>query len=247
MIPPGTLARFTPWLAKPLAHAAKEEHFRKTLNYHAESVLMGRSALVAGWSVGGVGVALILVSMWGWITFLPLARTTDRIWIADQTTGIIAQPLSLEDAPKSMPAASDRYYIRQYIELCAGWVPELDRRNAYRCKLMSRPDQQERYNAWRKTPDSPMNAIGTSGHVEQDNFRYHVEPRSGQTLSYRVQYDQSSWKGTQKESTAGWTATIDFQWHPELPMTDADRQLNPGGFQAIAFTPNPDTPSPRRK
>ncbi len=247
MIRPGALARFTPWLSQPLAHAAKDEEFRKRLNYRAESALMGRSALVAGWAVGAAGFFALMFSMWEWHNFLPLARTVEKMITVDQTTGIISEPVSLKDAAITMPEAADRENIQRYMEICLGWVPELDKTYDYRCKLMSRPDQQTRYNAWRKTPDSPINAIGPGGLVQLENFRFHKEPWVGITRSYRVQYDRHVWKGLQKETVEGWTAIVDFQWHPELPMTEADRRLNRGGFQAIAFTPNPDTPSQRRQ
>lgn len=241
-----SLARLAPWRAKPLSDAAKSAHFRRVMDLRAESVLLGRSAIIAGWVVGGIGAAAFFASMVGWLTVLPLKTTEVRFFSVDQSTGIIGVPVSLEDAPKLFSEATDHQYLKRYIQACEQWVPEMDRQNDRVCKLMSTPEQQARYMASREKPSSPAKAIGRAGHAELDNFRYHqqaVDKITG-TRRYWVQYDRAVWKGQTKDQAAPWSATIDFSWHPELPMIPRDRDENPGGFQASTLTATPDTANP---
>jgi type IV secretory pathway component VirB8 len=67
------------------------------------------------------------------------------------------------------------------------------------------------------------------------------------TRSYLVQYDRTVWHGATKDATKPWSATVDFQWHPGLPMRPDDRTDNPGGFQVIAYSAKSDTPDERRQ
>ena len=46
----------SPWTAKPLTDASKNAKFRAVMDLSAERVILGRSAIVIGWVLGGVGV-----------------------------------------------------------------------------------------------------------------------------------------------------------------------------------------------
>ena len=244
------LSKISPWLAKPLAEAAKQPHFRAVMDLRAHSVLLSHSWLIAGWVVGGVGVACLGASIFGWITVLPLAHTEYVFEDVDRSTGIITKAVGLEDAPTLFHAASERHYLRLYIAGRESWVPEDDISNDHLVKIMSRPDEQARYAAWRTSPNSPMTMFvkDRDAHVSIENFRYNSMPSgSKETRRYLVQFDRIVWKGSARDSSQVWTATVDFQWHPELPMKPADRDLNTGGFQAIAYSANSDTPDQRRQ
>jgi hypothetical protein len=51
------VSKILPWTAKPLSDAAKNAKFRAVMDLAAERVILGRSAIVTGWAIGGVGVA----------------------------------------------------------------------------------------------------------------------------------------------------------------------------------------------
>ena len=69
----------------------------------------------------------------------------------------------------------------------------------------------------------------------------------GETRRYLVQFDRSVWRGANQDPTQAWSATVDFQWHPELPMRPDDRTDNPGGFQVLGYSASSDTPDQRRQ
>ena len=250
MNPIETVGKIAPWRAQPLSEAAKSAKFRQVMDLNAERVILGRSAVVAGWSVGAAGAVMLAASVAGWIMFLPLKTTEVRFFLVDKSTGIIEQPVSLADAPKLFSEAVAEQYLKRYVSAREEWVPQMDERNDHIAKLMSTPAEQARYEADRNSAASPIKAVGPSGHVSIDNFRFHALAigKDG-TRRYLVQFDRTVWRDGYRDRPLPqpWSAVVDFQWHPEVAMTPADRVDNPGGFQALAYSASPDTPELRRQ
>ena len=242
------VGKISPWTAKPLSEAAKNAKFRAVMDLAAERVILGRSAIVTGWAIGGVGVACLAASIFGWVTLLPLKTSEVKFFLVDKSTGIIGEPVGLRDAPKLFGAAVEQQYLKRYIEAREGWVPEMDQRNDHMTKLMSTPDEQTRYAALRNAPSSPEKSLGKDGHVSLGNFRFHpLAIGTDKTRRYLVQFDRTVWRGANPDPTQAWSATVDFQWHPELPMRPDDRTDNPGGFQVLGYSASSDTPDRRRQ
>jgi type IV secretory pathway component VirB8 len=244
-----TIGKISPWTAKSLTDAAKNAKFRAVMDLSAERVILGRSAIVTGWVIGGVGVACFAASIFGWVTLLPLKTTEVKFFLVDKSNGIIGAPVGLQDAPRIFGAAVEQQYLKRYIEAREGWVPEMDERNDHVTKLMSTPDEQARYAAGRNAPLSPVKALAKDGHVSVDNFRFHplAIGKDGETRRYLVQFDRTVWRGANRDTVQPWSATVDFQWHPELPMRPDDRSDNPGGFQVLGYSASSDSPDQRRQ
>lgn len=239
-----------PWVARPLTVASRDAKFRETMSVNAERAIMGRSAIVAGWLLFGAGASCLGVSAVGWMMVLPLKTIETRYYAVNPGTGTIEETTSsVKDAPKLFGSAVEAHTLYLYLKSCEGYVPELDRENDHACKVMSAPDQQARQNARRKDPQSPLMALGRDGHVDLDNLRYHpgVTDAATGTHRYTVQYDRTVWHGPKADPKQPWTATVEFQWHPEMLMNETDRAINPAGFQAVTLSPKSDLPDPVRR
>lgn len=243
-------AKFS-WLAQPLTTETKKEKYPQTLSQHAERHLYGHAAIRTGWCVGIVGAVCFLVSTYGWIQILANWPTPEpRFNVVDSTSGYVGPATTATDAPKTFGEATDHEYLRRYIEACEGWVLADDRSNDYLCKLMSTSTRQEQYKAWRKLATSPMTAIGKDGQVQMRNYRWHplcgtantekCSPK-GNLKRYLIQYDRVISGGKGIPGAHSWSATVDFEYHPELPMKPSDQDLNTAGFQDIAFSAAPDS------
>jgi type IV secretion system protein VirB8 len=236
------ISKLNPWVAQPLSDAARSKHFRAVMDLQAERVILGRSAIIAGWTVGGIGAAFMAASIAGWVTVLPLKTTEVRFFLVDQSTGIIGEPAGLQDAPRLFGAAVEQQYLRRYIEAREGYVPEMDERDDHIVKIMSTPDEQARYAADRKQ-------MAADGHVSVANFRFHplAIGKDGESRRYLVQFDRTVWHGASKDAAQPWSATVDFQWKPTLPMRPDDRSDNPGGFQALNYSASSDALDTKRQ
>lgn len=242
-------SKINPWVARPLTDDAKDAKVRQTLSLHAERVILGRSAIIAGWTMGGLGCFMMTVSVVGWVLVLPLKTIQNEIWVADSSTGIIAKPLSIEDAPRSFGGAIDEHFLHQYILAVERWVPETDREDDHLAKIMSSADRQAQINSDRLRPDRAQIAVGNAGHVEIENPHYFQQPPDEETNTrrYLVRFTRTVWRGSAVESREPWTASVAFQWHPERNMTPGDRALNPGGFVDISYSSESDNKDTKRK
>jgi type IV secretion system protein VirB8 len=241
--------RINPWKAVPLSEKNKEAKFQGIMDGMVERVMVGKTAIVTGWALSMLGAGMLSVSIFGWYMLLPLKTIESDFWLVDKSTGIISRPVGISDAPKLFGAFVEQHYLRLYLEARENWVPEMDQRADHVVKIMSSPDEQARYAAWRKSPQSPMLEIGKDGHVEVDRVRYlpqAMDAASG-TRRYLVLFDRTIWHEGNKGPTVPWSATIDFKWLPQLPMQVDDRTDNPGGFQAINYARSSDAPDLKRQ
>ena len=103
------ISKMSPWTAKPLTDAAKNAKFRAVMDLSAERVILGRSAIVTGWVIGGVGAACFAASIFGWVTLLPLKTSEVKFYLVDKSTGIIGEPVGLQDAPKLFGASVEQW------------------------------------------------------------------------------------------------------------------------------------------
>lgn len=243
------ISKISPWTAQPLTTAAKDAKLRQALSLHAERVIYGQQAILVSWIVFGLGVAMILTSIGGWVMVLPLKTIQNEIWVADKTTGIIAKPISVEDAPKHFGQAIEEHYVRQYLLARTRWTPETDQEDDHLAKIMSSADEQARINYERQNPNSDVIAIGNAGHVQIENDHYFPQfvDKDSDTRRYMIRFTRTVWRGNNKESSEPWTANVDFQFHPERKMNPADRRDNTPGFVAITFSAKSDRPDPRRQ
>lgn len=237
------------WISHPLSDATKDAKVRDTLNLYAQSVAYSRSFIVGGWTMGGLGAAMMGLSIWGWVHILPLKTIQTEIWVADRSTGIIAKPVSLSDAPTQFGPATEQQYLRIYLLAMERWVSEIDQENDHQVKIMSSREQQDRINADRLRPESNARTIGSAGHVQIVNDHYFPQfmDKNSETRHYTIHFTRIVWRGDNQESSEPWTAVVDFQWHPERTMKPADRTDNPGGLVVIAYTSKSDIPDQRRQ
>lgn len=232
------ISKVLPVFASP---AQREELFAEAKTYAAERQEMGRAARHAGWVVGGVGTFVGVVGMCAVIALLPLKQTEFRYLLVDRNDGTVGESVAAVDAPKLFTDQVAAQYLRQYIEAREGYVPETDDLMFRKVAVMSAPEEQRRYAAWHTAPTSPRALLSRSGHIRVENFRPVLQGTGkDKTIVYTVRYDRTELRGTTAGPRKPWTATIQFQWHPEQPSNLNDRQLNPAGLQVIAYQADPD-------
>lgn len=230
------------WRAVPVPPEARQHYFDEVASYSSELARTARRARNAGWIVGAIGTAAGVAGIVSAATLFPLKRTEVQFFEVDKSTGYIGSSLAATDAPRLFSEQTAYHALRDYVDAREGYVPETDDLMFHKAAVMSSPDEQQRYAAMRKAPLSPPNVLGRTGYARVDDF--HISPiGSGKahTFVYLVRFDRVVVRGGQAQPTEHWSATIEFQWHPELPMSAQDRLVNPGGFQAIAYQAQPDT------
>lgn len=236
------LSRLPSWTASDISDAAKREVFNKTISRHRKKVFLERSGILGSWIMLASGAACLTVSAVGW-TILLMNPPKDTFRIINSETGAVEKPMTSDEVVENVPMATAHYYLRNYIDYCLSWLPERAHEYAYKCDLMSRPDQQARNAAWRNSPEGPGKAYGLGWQGKVGKYGYHYDGPSTRngivTHSFVVDFTWEMWHGPTLDSSRKWAARIDYQWRGDLPIKKTDKDLNPLGFQAIAFSWEP--------
>ena len=234
------LSEAVPWRARALTAEEKEAHFAEVRSYAAEMTEMARAARRVGWIVGGVGVAVGVVGVGCAATAFPLKHMEVQFIEVDRSTGYVGPSLGPSDAPKLFSQQTADHYLRDYIEAREGYVPETDDPMFHKAAIMSAPDEQGRYAAWRNRPVFSKRAWPHRLHTCREFPHVTAGEGSAKTLVYLVRFDRVEVRGGQVEPTQPWSATVQFQWRPELPMNAQDRLFEQRRMQVIAYQSQPD-------
>jgi type IV secretory pathway component VirB8 len=240
----------SPWAAQPLTEAAKKPKFRKVMDLQAERFIYGRQAIVAGWTLSGVGILTLGASAFGWIVVMNRPIPLPRFIEVERNTGVLSQPVGVENAPKLFGAATEQHFLRTYILAREAWTPERDRENDHTVRIMSSPAEQARLNEERV-----KRVVDKNSYITLENFQWvpGVTDPVTHTHKYTVRYLRTVWHKTESAGATAspskepWTAVIEFQWHPEYKMNDEDRDINLGGFVETNYNAQPDRPDTQRK
>lgn len=230
------------WTAEPLAPESKADMLRQGASRFDEMQRMGRAYRRTGFLLGISGMLMAAASIATVAALLPLKQTVVRYVTVSEQTGEVAETLGAADAPKLFSDGTARQYLRMFVEVCDGYLFETAATNAHRCALLLAPEQQQRYNAWftARNPEGPQALFGRSGSVRPERFRF-VKFGDGQggIQVWQVRYTRVEMRDG-NITRRPWAMTVQFQWRPQLAMTDDDRTLNLAGFQALDYVSQPD-------
>jgi type IV secretory pathway component VirB8 len=230
--------------AQPLAPEALEQRFKDIASYRAAERSLrldyARFAFLAAAAATSLLAGSVSLNLY-FISHKPIPEPPRFIEVHDDN-GFVGISPGAKDAPKLFNERVTERSLRDYITACMSYVPETYQLTVHQCAIMSAPEQQERLAAQiaQKNPSAPVNVYGQHGYAMPVNF--HFEKRGTgkyNTLSYVARF-QLQERLNNHPVTRWWTAAIDFQWHPELPMAPQDATLNEAGMQVLSFTPTPD-------
>jgi len=214
-----------------------EEHagafFAQQESLHADYLRARARQSRTAWWVAGCAVVIAVLETTAMATLAPLHQVEWRLIRVDSSTGNIDVVNQLTDAPKSISDANSRYFLGQYVLLREGYAaPEVEH-NFKTVSLMSSIAEQNRYADLVRggNPNSPQVKFGKNGYV-----RIHVESVSllGRGLG-QVRYAREEQLSGGVPHTSQWIATVAYEWRPDAPMSNSDRDLNPLGFQVTDY------------
>ena len=229
------------WAARPLSLKAREAKHQEVKSWAAERSSLKKYMFGIGAGLAGIGLTAMAGSVATVVSVLPLKTVEYRLLSVDQTTGIIGIPVSLKDAPAIFAEATDRFYLKRYVEACFGYVATMTTHNDHLCKLMSSPPEQTRIEDRKGKPDAPITRLKKGGQIDIDSFKAsRKQDGADGTREYFVQFVATETEGNAVTKKTYYNGTIDFQWHPELAMKPADRDDNAGGIQVMSNGVTPD-------
>ena len=210
-----------------------EQFFSQVESLHADYLRAARRSRQAAWWVAGCAVCVAVLESAAIASLAPIHTVEWRLVRVDSATGVIDEVNQLRDAPKTVNDANARYFLAQYVRLREGYAAPEVRYDFHAVSLMSTAAEQARYDADFKgsNPLSPQVVFGKEGFV-----RAHIESVSvlSQGLG-QVRFSRREHRDGAGDKVTQWVATIGFAWHPEALISNADRTINPLGFQVSDY------------
>jgi type IV secretory pathway component VirB8 len=225
--------------SRPLREEEQESFHNHTLSFLGEIKAVKKEAwydrrfLSLGSFVLGLGCLGVATAL-----YIDARNNPPKTFYAavDVTTGFISLAVGAADAPELYNKQTDWYWVNQYVQNWHSYTWETDQAHFNAVQLMSSDAQRARYAEWHKSPLAPAQALGRHGYVVVSNLR--IEPKSegrAKTLEYTVYFDRIEIKDAQVGPTEHWSGNIQFQWHPELVLSDQQRLNNLGGMVVTFF------------
>jgi type IV secretion system protein VirB8 len=220
-------------IARPIPAETADLFFAQTESLHAEHIRSTRRQRNAAWWVAGASVAMNVLMATAIAVTAPLHTVEWRLVRVDSATGVVDEVNQLRDAPKTVNEANARFFLSQYVRQREGYAAPEAEYNFRAVSLMSTREEQGRYanDVKGSNPTSPQVVFGRGGFI-----RVRIEsvsvlgPKLGQVRFTREELKDG---GNPKVST--WVATIGFDWQPGALISNADRTVNPLGFQVADY------------
>ena len=220
--------------------------FDEVISFRAAERKFDRDRKCAGWWIGGIGAAIGVLGMVCAASVFPLKQPPQtRFLEVDRSTGWVGEIAGAKDAPELFNDRVIERDLREYINARESYIWQTDAQTFHLVAMESSPDEQQRYAAERQK-HPPSVVYGRDGYAACDNwhFKRRTAGKDGTgTIEYEARFYKTEAKDGATPKTQPWTATVDFQFHPELAISSQDVSLNPDGLQVVSYSAFPD-PTP---
>jgi type IV secretion system protein VirB8 len=227
--------------AVPVPPDYLEQFFQQQESFQAAHVRTARRAARTAWVVAGVSVFITVLAVGGIASFGPMHTVEWRAIRVDSSTGVIEDATLLREAPKSFTEANDRFMLANYVRHREGYAAPEAEYNFKVVSLLSDKRERERYAAEFRGGNvlSVQNLFGKAGYIRVTIDSVSVlQPRKlGQVRFHREEVHDG---GSTRVVTL--VATIGFEWRPDAAISNADRTINPFGFQVSDYHADADAP-----
>jgi len=219
---------------------AAEQFFAQVESLQADYVRSARRSRRAAWWVASCAVGVAVLEAAAIASLAPIHTVEWRLVRVDSATGVIDEVSQLREAPRTVDDANARFFLAQYVRLREGYVAPEAPYDFHAVSLMSNAGEQARYAQDFKgsNPLSPQVVFGKAGFV-----RVHIESVS--VLSHglgQVRFSREEHRDGSQDKLTRWVATVGFDWHPDALISNADRTINPLGFQVSDYHTDSVTP-----
>lgn len=210
-----------------------EQFFSQVESLQADHLRSARRSRRAAWWVAGCAVCVAVLESAAIASLVPIHTVEWRLVRVDSATGVIDEVGQLREAPRTVNDANARFFLAQYVRLREGYAAPEAQYDFRAASLMSNAAEQTRYAQDFKgsNPLSPQVVFGKAGFI-----RVHIESVSvlSQGLG-QVRFSREEHRAGEQEKVTRWVATVGFEWHPDALISNADRTINPLGFQVSDY------------
>lgn len=192
------------------------------------------------WAIAGVASLIAVAEAIAIATLTPLKTEVPYTLLVDRQTGNVEALRPLDQAIIAPDQALTRSLLAQYVIAREGFAIESLKQDYRRVALWSTGSARAQYVAEMQAsnPSSPLAALPRQAIVEiQIRSISSLGPNSSMIRYVRTQIDP----GGRRMTSQPWSAVITYRFSAAA-MSQADRLINPLGFQVIRFRRDAEMP-----
>lgn len=217
------------------------DYFEQSNSWEADQAIQAwKSERRAWWVAKGAG-AIAIMAVGAVLGLTPLKTSEPYVVRVNETTGVVDIVKSMKDAKTTYEEVVRKTDLRKYVRARESYSRSLATMYYQTVGLMSSPEMAEKYqrffNPKSNPKDSPLVKYGEVGSsvIEIKSVSFINDKAASVNYIKREYPDQLA---TTRPDVSEWVATVTFKY-VGLPQSDADRELNPFGFQVIEYRNDP--------
>ena len=212
-------------------------YFAEASRWDEDRLGSARRSRNLAWAVA-TGACLIAVAASAAVASLAPLKTVEPFVVrVDRATGAVDVMTSLAQEKKLPPdEAVSKYFLARYVRAREGYLPASAPEDFRQVAILSAPAEQRRFGDARAASNSQSHAVlyGHEGMAE-------VQIRTVSFINDKVASVRfrRTVRRAQATTSEDWIATAAFTY-TRAPMREADRLLNPLGFQITSYRADPE-------
>jgi type IV secretion system protein VirB8 len=212
-------------------------YFSQARSWDHDRLVQAKRSTRLAWAIAAVASLLAGAAIAAIAALVPLKTVEPFVVRVDRATGSVDVMSGLKgQADLTYEEAVSKYFLSVYVRARESWLPAAAQANFRQVSIMSTAEEQRRWAELFRpvNPVSPQLAYGPNGQAEVA-----IRAISFVTPSVaNVRYQKIVRQGSQV-TQSDWISTIGFRY-TAAPMLEADRLLNPLGFQVSSYRADPE-------
>lgn len=215
------------------------EYFASAQSWADDRADASRKSKRLAWTIAGLAVLVAVLEALALVALLPLRRDVPYTLLVDRQTGNVEALRPLDEQIISPDSALTRSFLVQYVNARESFDRATVQQDYRKSMLMSAGEAQQAYASQMRAESSanPAAQIPRGGSIS-------VEVKSVNSLangSALVRFDTfASGAGGTGSISQSWAAVIDYRFS-NAEMSEADRMVNPLGFQVTRYRKSQET------
>ena len=216
-----------------------DEYYAAAESWSEDRVRAENRSRRIAWIVAGVTALVAVLEAFALVALIPLKREVPYTLMVDRQTGYVEALHPLDANRLTADAALTRSFLVQYVIARESFGADTIQSNYRKVALWSTGEARDHYLAQMRpgNPASPLASLTNGASVD-------VEVRSISSLNADTAFVRfttiETSPGGQPQAAQNWVSTIRFQY-TDAPMSDADRLINPLGFQVTRYRRDEET------
>jgi len=225
-------------MATKVSAESFDRYLGEARSWETDRLLSAERSKKRAWAAAILAGGIAFVAVIALAGLTPLKQTELKVIRVDNATGNVDVVTEIPNSKTNYSEAVNKYFAQLYIRYREGYSRELAEEYYSHVGIMSASAEQRRYGDFftPKNPLSPLNVYGFAARVKVRIKSVSFIKENVALVRYTKEVERSP---SERPTISHWAATVVFRYSG-APLSEADRAVNPLGFQVMEYRNDPD-------